>query len=81
MLEIKDGKLIADCTDRCFPFILTFEHLTGPKFAVETYGVWDGTKQKSRGEVRVEDGTVTAVGILELDGDDEKHLVWFNRVE
>lgn len=80
VLEMRDGKLVADCTDRCFPFILTFEHLSGPRFATHTQGIWDGSKRKLRGEIRVEGGKGTAVGILELDDDDQKRLVWFDRV-
>jgi CubicO group peptidase (beta-lactamase class C family) len=81
VIEMKDGKPVADCTDRCFPFVLTFEHLTGSKFVVETRGTWDGSGRKLRGEVKVESGRILAVGILELDEDPEKRLVWFDRVE
>jgi CubicO group peptidase (beta-lactamase class C family) len=80
VLEMKDGELVADCTDRSYPFTLTFEHLTGPKFSTKTYGIWDGSGRKLRAEVRVENGKPMAVGILELDDDDEKRLVWFDRI-
>jgi hypothetical protein len=75
-----DGKLVADCTDRCFPFMLTFEHLTANKFVVDRRYTWDTLKGKLRGEARIEDGKVTSVGV-ELEEDVEGGLIWFNRVE
>jgi CubicO group peptidase (beta-lactamase class C family) len=80
VLEIREGKLVADCNDRCFPSILTFYHLTGQKFRVEMYGPWDGQTRRVRGEIRVEDGKVTAVGV-EFEEDVKGGLIWFKRVE
>jgi hypothetical protein len=81
VIRMKDGKPVADCTDRCFPFVLIFEHLTGSRFVVQTRSIWDGSGRKIRGEVRVKSGKVPAVGILEMDDDPEKRLVWFDRVK
>lgn len=80
VLEMKDGNVVADCDDRCFPFVLTFEHLTGSKFLVHNRGSWSGESRKWRGEVRIDDGKVTAVGV-EFETEVKGHLIWFNRVE
>jgi hypothetical protein len=80
IIGMKDGKLVADCTDRCFPFMLTFEHLTGNKFVVDRRYTWDTLKGKLRGEVRIEQGKVTSVGV-ELEEDVEGGLIWFKRAE
>jgi hypothetical protein len=79
VLEMKDGKLVADCTDRCFPFMLTFEHLTANMFVVEKRYTWEGTTEKLRGEVQIEDGKVIAVGV-DLEEDVDGHI-WFKRLE
>ncbi|CAN9162677.1 unnamed protein product [Alternaria alternata] len=79
-LEVKDGKLVADCSDRCFPYMLEFEHLTGNMFAVEMHGIWEGKLYSTiRGEIRTENGQVTAVGV-ELEPDVKGGLIWFDRV-
>jgi CubicO group peptidase (beta-lactamase class C family) len=80
VLELKDGKLIADCNDRCFPFVLTFEHLTGTKFVVEKQYVWLEFTDKLRGGIRVESGEVVSLGVR-LEADLENELTWFNRVD
>lgn len=80
-LEMKDGKLMADCSDRCFPYTLTFDHLTGNTFAVEMHGVWEGELYSTiRGEIRVEGGKVTALGVG-LEPDVKGGLIWFDRVD
>ncbi|KAH7406826.1 beta-lactamase/transpeptidase-like protein [Phaeosphaeria sp. MPI-PUGE-AT-0046c] len=80
VLEMKDGRLVADCDDRCFPFVLTFEHLTGCKFLVHNRASWSGDIRKWLGEVRIDGGKVTAVGV-EFETEVNGHLIWFNRVE
>jgi hypothetical protein len=81
VLEMKNGKLVADCSDRCFPYTLNFEHLTGNKFTVEMHGVWEGRLYSTiRGEIRVEGETVVAVGVG-LETDVEGGLIWFDRVD
>jgi hypothetical protein len=80
VLEMKDGKPVADCSDRCFPYTLTFEHLTANKFTIEMHGVWEGNLYSTiRGEIRTEDGQVKAVGV-ELEEDVKGGLIWFDRV-
>jgi hypothetical protein len=81
VLEMKDGKLMADCSDRCFPYTLIFEHLTGNKFVVEMHGVWEGRLYSTmRGEIRVEGESVVAVGVG-LETDVKGGLIWFARVD
>jgi CubicO group peptidase (beta-lactamase class C family) len=81
VLEMKNGKLMADCSDRCFPYTLIFEHLTGNKFTVEMHGVWEGRLYSTiRGEIRVENETVVAVGVG-LETDVKNGLIWFDRVD
>jgi CubicO group peptidase (beta-lactamase class C family) len=80
VLGMKDDKLVADCSDRCFPYVLTFKHLTGNKFAVEMHGLWEGRLYATiRGELRTESGRVTAVGVG-LESDVKGGLIWFDRV-
>jgi CubicO group peptidase (beta-lactamase class C family) len=78
-LDMKDGKLMADCNDRCFPFMLTFHHQTGPKFVVEMRGVWDDYTRKLRGEFQIEDGNAVAMGV-ELEPDVKGGLIWFDKM-
>ena len=80
VLEMKDGKLVADYSDRCFPYMLAFEHLTGNKFTVEMHGVWQGKLYDTiQGEIRTEGGQVTAIGVG-LEKDVKGGLIWFDRV-
>ncbi|KAI4676699.1 uncharacterized protein J4E84_009534 [Alternaria hordeiaustralica] len=80
VIEMKDGRLVADCTDRCFPYMLTFAHLSGHTFAVEMHGVWEGKLYSTiRGEIRMEAGKVVAVGVG-LESDVKGGLIWFDRV-
>jgi CubicO group peptidase (beta-lactamase class C family) len=80
ILEMKDGKLVADCQDRCFPFMLTFEHLTGKKLVVELHDLCGDEKLKMRGEVRIEGGKATSLGI-EYGDELKGHPIWFDRVD
>lgn len=63
VVEIKDGKLMADRYDRCFPFELTFEHLTGTRFAVELHDIWGDEARRMRGEVRIENSVPVSLGV------------------
>jgi CubicO group peptidase (beta-lactamase class C family) len=78
VLEMRDGKVMADCQDRCFPFMLTFEHLTGDKFVVDNHDLWTDTTRKIKGEVRIEGGKAVALGVG-LEEDVEGGLIWFDR--
>jgi hypothetical protein len=80
VLEMKEGKVMADCSDRCFPYVLAFEHLTGNSFTVEMHGIWEGRLYSTiRGEIRTEGGQVMAIGVG-LETDVKGGLVWFDRV-
>lgn len=78
VLEMREGNVVADCDDRCFPFTLAFEHLTGSKFLVHNRGSWSGEERKWKGEVRIVDGEVRAVGV-EFESEVEGGLIWFDR--
>jgi CubicO group peptidase (beta-lactamase class C family) len=80
VLEMKDGKLVADCHDRCFPFMLKFEHLSGHTLVVELHDLCGDEKLKMRGEVRIEFGKVTSLG-LEYGDELKGHPIWFDRVD
>lgn len=79
-LEMREGKVVADCSDRCFPFVITFGHLSGRKFVADMHDVWDDYHSKKKAEVKVdEEGKVVAVGV---DFEDEmEDLIWFERIE
>jgi CubicO group peptidase (beta-lactamase class C family) len=79
VLEIREGKLVADLDDRCFPSLLTFEHLTGNKFVIDNLDVWGMERRKQPGEIRVDGGRVVALGVG-LEEDVEGGLIWFSRV-
>lgn len=79
-LELREGKVVADCSDRCFPFVLTFGHLSGKRFVADMHDVWDNYDFKKKAEVKVNgDGKVVAVGV-EFE-EDMEDLVWFERTE
>lgn len=79
-LEMREGKVVADCSDRCFPFVITFGHLSGNKFVANMHDLWDDFHFKNKAEVKVnEQGKVVAVGVgFEEDMED---LIWFERIE
>lgn len=63
-LEMKEGQLESDCTDRCMPFHLTFEHLTAKKFVAVHQDVLFRNKRKMNAEFDIsEDGTIHSLGI------------------
>lgn len=79
-LEMREGKVVADCSDRCFPFVITFGHLSGEKFVADMHDVWDDYHSKKKAEVKVdEEGKVVAVGV-DFE-DDMEDLIWFERIE
>lgn len=78
-IEMKDGKLVADLDDRCFPSLLTFEHLTGNKFVIDNLDVWGMERRKQPGEIRVDGDKVVALGVG-LEEDVEGGLIWFSKV-
>lgn len=81
VLEVKDGKLMADCDDRCCPFILTFTHLSGNIFVVELEDIWGGSREKLHAEFHIgQNEEIEALGV-EMAEEMEGHLIWFDRVD
>lgn len=79
-LEMREGKVVADCSDRCFPFVVTFGHLSGKRFVADMHDVWDDYYFKKKAEVKVDEkGKVVAVGVEFEDEMDD--LIWFERTE
>lgn len=79
-LEMREGKVVADCSDRCFPFVITFGHLSGKRFVADMHDLWDDDYFKKKAEVKVNsEGKVIAVGVHFED--DMEDLIWFERIE
>lgn len=79
-LEVREDKVVADCSDRCSPFSITFGHLSGAKFVANMHDVWDDYDFKKKAEVKVnKEGKVVAIGV-DFE-DDMEDLIWFERIE
>ncbi|KAF2269796.1 beta-lactamase/transpeptidase-like protein [Lojkania enalia] len=79
-VELKDGKLSADCSDRCFGFELSFKHLPGDCFIVESHDILGDSTSKIGAEFRVgEDGYVEQLGV-EFVEEMKGELIWFSRL-
>ena len=80
VVEVKDGRLFVDATDRTMGFWLTLKHVGGDdRFVGEAVDFYDSSKRKLAVKFRVEGENVEAVGMdLEEDLED---FVWFDRVE
>lgn len=81
VLEIKEGKLVADCSDRCWPFDLTFTHLSGSRFVAGRKDSWSGeATSKLKAKVRIgKGGEVESLGVA-FEPKLEGQLIWFDRV-
>jgi CubicO group peptidase (beta-lactamase class C family) len=80
VIEVKDGKLMSDCTDRTFGFTLTF-HVSGDGFVAEMRDMFDGSKRNVEAKFEIgPDRVVKALGV-ELEEDMKSELIWFARVE
>lgn len=79
-VEIKEGVLFIDATDRSMGFTLTLKHVSnGTSFSAELKNFFDGEKDKMDAAFRLRDGVADGLGIkLEENMDD---LVWFDRVQ
>jgi hypothetical protein len=78
-LEIKDGKLWADCTDRCFGFILSLEHCSAYVFIAEIRDIENNTR-RVRAEFKLDaDKRVSALGVAFVP-EMKPELIWFDRV-
>ncbi|OCK89547.1 uncharacterized protein K441DRAFT_681132 [Cenococcum geophilum 1.58] len=54
ILEVKDGKLWADCSVRNFGFVLSFDHVYGDTFVVEIRDFLDDSKRNVGAEFQLE---------------------------
>ncbi|KAH7389751.1 beta-lactamase/transpeptidase-like protein [Pyrenochaeta sp. MPI-SDFR-AT-0127] len=80
VLEMKDGKLFANCDDRGFPFVLRFTHHLRRTFVVESEDTWSGSTRKMKAEFRIGQGeSVDALG-MGLVEEMEDYFIWFTRV-
>jgi CubicO group peptidase (beta-lactamase class C family) len=81
VLTLNHGSLEADCSDRCVPFKLRIDHLSGTKFVVDYRNMLDRSVQKLKAEFDIdEDGTVKRLGIP-LCADMKDDFIWFHRLQ
>jgi len=80
IVEWKDGKLEADCSDRCFGFLIEFEHVSEDVFVALIRDTEDLNVSRVRAEIKIEDGGVKSLGV-DFEGRLEKRLIWFQRVD
>ena len=79
VLQIKNDRLWADCSDRCFPFTLSFEHLSGEDFVVEIWDLLENEGRKVKSEFRIDaEKNVDAVGIA-FEEEMKMQKIWFMR--
>lgn len=80
VLEVQDGKLQADCSDRTLRSRLIFEHVSGNDFVAEIQGLL-GDKWRMKAEfIFDEGGHVKSLGVAFVpEMEDEK--IWFRKVE
>lgn len=76
-VQIKDGKLFIDATDRSMDFTLTFEHVCDQtKFIVCLMDPYGGGPDYFYAEFRFENDKAVKMG---LALEDEKEFIWFDR--
>lgn len=79
-VEVRDGGLYVDATDRSVGFTATFEHVRGQtKFIAHLCDFLEGGDTPIRAEFVVEDGKAVKMG-LQLE-DEECDLIWFDTVQ
>jgi hypothetical protein len=80
-VEIKDGKLFADCSDRTFGFTLDFDHVSRDNCVAEMRDTYNGTRRVVGANFEVgQDGRVSSLGI-ELEEEMKAVLISFERVK
>jgi len=57
-VEIEDGNLQIDCTERTWRFMLELEHVSGHSFVAEKLDIDMRDRERSRARFQVEDGRV-----------------------
>lgn len=78
-VQIKDGKLFIDATDRSMGFSLTFDHVCDQtKFIAHLSDFLEGGDILMRAEFRFQDGIATEIG-LHLESDLDEYI-WFSRL-
>jgi len=79
VLQIKNDRLWADCSDRCFPFTLWFEHLSGDDFLVDIWDILENEGRKVKSKFRIDTKkNVNALGIA-FEEEMESEMIWFTR--
>lgn len=79
VLEHKQDRLEADCTDRGMPFVLDFTHILGLTFIAEYKDMLNRSRRKMKAEfVLGGDGAVKRLGIP-LCGEMEGEPIWFEK--
>ncbi|KAI0485603.1 beta-lactamase family protein [Xylaria cf. heliscus] len=79
-VEVKDGKLFIDASDRSMGFHLRFDHLRSQtEYIVHYINFPSGENSLMEGEFMFQNDKVVKMGLeLEPDGDE---LIWFHKVE
>lgn len=80
IVEFKDGKLVADCMDRCYGLRMEFQHITGNMFLTLTKDPLSVYTNRMKAEVKVENGVVKSLG-LDMEDALGGELIWFQRVD
>ena len=79
VVEVRDGKLFVDASDRSFPFTLTLEHVCRQTvFLAKMTSCLDKESGPCLVEFRFEGDRAVRLG-LDLEPDEDK-LIWFSRV-
>lgn len=77
-VEIRDGHLFINATDRSNAFTLTFDHLCDQtKYIAQFWDYYEGDYSEIVAQFRFERGKVVKMG-LQLE-DEMDHLVWFDK--
>ncbi|ETS76083.1 hypothetical protein PFICI_11470 [Pestalotiopsis fici W106-1] len=77
-VEVKDGKLFIDASDRSMGFFVTFEHVCDQtKYLMHMKDYLDGEVFSKKAEFVLENGKATRMGLLLEDSLDD--YIWFER--
>ncbi|KAK4960010.1 hypothetical protein LTR10_002899 [Elasticomyces elasticus] len=79
VVQVKDGELFIDATDRSFACTMVFEHVCGQtNYLVRLRDFLDGGEDLVKAAFRLEDGRAVSMG-LGLE-DEMEELIWFESV-
>lgn len=77
-VELKDGKLQADASDRSFGFTLFLEHVSGDLFVAEMVDTYSFDRTAMRAEFQLDmSGKVQHLGVAFVE--EMNSLIWFER--